>query len=59
MAEQKKYHRFITEIDMKDVDRVKQLVLASRNVVITCDVSPDGDALVSSCDLFFVFISIG
>ena len=54
MAEQKKYHRFITEIDMKDVDRVKQLVLASRNVVITCHVSPDGDALGSSCALCHV-----
>lgn len=59
MAEQKKYHRFITEIDMKDVDRVKQLVLASRNVVITCHVSPDGDALGSSCALCHVLKAIG
>lgn len=59
MAEIKKQQRFRTVIDPALVDRVKQLVLASRDIVITCHVSPDGDALGSSCALWYVLKSLG
>lgn len=59
MAEIKRHSRFLTELDTAVVDQVKQLVLASRNIVITCHVSPDGDALGSSCALWFVLKALG
>ena len=59
MAEFKRHSRFLTELDPAAVDRVKQLVLASRNIVITCHVSPDGDALGSSCALWFILKALG
>ena len=59
MAEFKRHSRFFTELDPAVVDRVKQLVLASRNIVITCHVSPDGDALGSSCALWFILKALG
>ncbi len=51
--------RFNTVIDAESVERVKQLVLASRRIVITCHVSPDGDALGSSTALCFVLRNLG
>ena len=59
MAEVKKHSRFQTELDPAMVDRIKQLVLASQEIVITCHVSPDGDALGSSCALCMVLKSLG
>ncbi|WP_303024434.1 DHH family phosphoesterase [Duncaniella muris] len=59
MAEFKRHSRFLTELDPAVVDRVKQFVLASRNIVITCHVSPDGDALGSSCALWFILKALG
>lgn len=59
MAEFKRHSRFFTELDPAVVDRVKQFVLASRNIVITCHVSPDGDALGSSCALWFILKALG
>lgn len=51
--------RFHTVIDRESVERVKQLVLASPRIVITCHVSPDGDALGSSTALCSVLRSMG
>ncbi|MCM1354822.1 MAG: bifunctional oligoribonuclease/PAP phosphatase NrnA [Staphylococcus sp.] len=59
MSEIKKTHRFRTIIDPELVERVKQLVLVSRNIVITCHVSPDGDALGSSCALWYILKALG
>lgn len=59
MAEQKKHNRFLTTIDPMDVDRVKQLVLMAHEIVITCHVSPDGDALGSSLALCMVLKALG
>lgn len=59
MAEPKRHPRFLTEIDPSLIERVKQLVLASREIVITCHVSPDGDALGSSCALCSVLKALG
>lgn len=59
MAEIKRHPRFRTEIDLDLVDRVKQMVLAAREIVITCHISPDGDALGSSCALCAVLKSLG
>ena len=59
MAEFKRHSRFRTELDAALVDRIKQLVLASNDIVITCHVSPDGDALGSSCALWFVLKALG
>lgn len=52
-------NRFNTEIDPDTVERVKQLLLGSRNTVITCHVSPDGDALGSSLALCTVIRMLG
>ena len=51
--------KFLTEIDPYLVERVKQLVLSSRSIVITCHVSPDGDALGSSTALCSVLKALG
>lgn len=59
MAEKKKYPRFKTVIDPSLVERVKTMVLAAREIVITCHVSPDGDALGSSTALYFVLNALG
>lgn len=59
MTEIKKHSRFQTVIDPAAVDRVKQLVLVSQEIVITCHVSPDGDALGSSTALCMVLKSLG
>lgn len=59
MAEFKKQPRFHTVLDPALVERVKQLVLASQDIVITCHVSPDGDALGSSCALCNVLKALG
>ncbi len=59
MAELKKQQRFHTVIDPALVEKVKQYVLAARDIVITCHVSPDGDALGSSCALWFVLKALG
>ncbi len=59
MAELQKPHRFHTVISHALVDRVKQCVLASREIVITCHVSPDGDALGSSIALWLVLKALG
>lgn len=59
MPEIKRQPRFRTVIDSMTVEKVKQFVLASRNIVITCHVSPDGDALGSSCALWSVLKALG
>ena len=51
--------RFNTVIDPEAVEEVKKLVLVKRKVVITCHVSPDGDALGSSTALCGVLKSLG
>ncbi len=56
---QQRRNRFNTVIDPDIVERVKQLVLGSRNTVITCHVSPDGDALGSSLALCSTLRSLG
>lgn len=59
MAELQKTQRFHTVISPDLIDRVKQYVLASREIVITCHVSPDGDAIGSSLALWFVLKALG
>ena len=59
MAEIKKQPRFRTVIANDLIEKVKQLVLVSRNIVITCHVSPDGDALGSSFALWYVLKGLG
>lgn len=59
MADFKKQPRFCTVIDPDLVEKVRQLVLTSKEIVITCHVSPDGDALGSSCALWFVLKALG
>ena len=56
---QQRRNRFNTVIDNDTVERVKQLLLGSRNTVITCHVSPDGDALGSSLALCSVLRTLG
>ncbi|MDE5726999.1 MAG: DHH family phosphoesterase [Duncaniella sp.] len=51
--------RFNTVIPSEIVERVKQLVLVSNHIVITCHVSPDGDALGSSTGLCAVMRALG
>lgn len=51
--------RFNTVIDHECVERVKQFVLVSQRIVITCHVSPDGDALGSSTALCSVLRALG
>ena len=51
--------RFNTVIDPELVERVKQLLLCARSIVITCHVSPDGDALGSSSALCSVLRALG
>lgn len=52
-------NRFQTVIPDELVERIKQLVLVSRNIVVTCHVSPDGDALGSSTALCSVLRALG
>lgn len=59
MAEQKRHNRFKTVLDSAAVDRIKQLVLMAHEIVITCHVSPDGDALGSSLALCTVLRTLG
>ncbi|MDE6089722.1 MAG: bifunctional oligoribonuclease/PAP phosphatase NrnA [Duncaniella sp.] len=59
MAEFKKQPRFRTRIAPDLIETVRQLVLTSKDIVITCHVSPDGDALGSSCALWFVLKALG
>lgn len=51
--------RFNTVIASDTVSRIKTLVLAKRKVVITCHVSPDGDALGASTALCGVLKTLG
>ncbi len=51
--------RFSTVIDPESIERVKQLVLVANNIVVTCHVSPDGDALGSSVALGMVLRNLG
>lgn len=59
MAENKRYQRFRTVISDDIIDKVKQQVLVSRDIVITCHLSPDGDALGSSCALCAILNGLG
>lgn len=59
MSAYQRKSRFRTVIPMGQVERVKQLVLASNHIVITCHVSPDGDALGSSTGLCAVLKALG
>lgn len=58
-AQPQQRSRFRTVIPQETVERVKQLVLASNRIVITCHVSPDGDALGSSTALCSVLRALG
>lgn len=51
--------RFARTIPEEKVEEVKRLLLTARSVVITCHVSPDGDALGSSTALCSVLRAIG
>lgn len=51
--------RFNTVIEPDLVERVKTLLLGSRKIVITCHVSPDGDALGSTTALCAVLRALG
>lgn len=51
--------RFGRVIPQEKVERVKQLVLVSKSIVITCHVSPDGDALGSTTALCSVLRALG
>ncbi|MDE6065607.1 MAG: bifunctional oligoribonuclease/PAP phosphatase NrnA [Duncaniella sp.] len=51
--------RFKTVIDNETVERVKHLLLCAQNIVITCHVSPDGDALGSTLALCSVLRALG
>ena len=51
--------RFKTVIDAGLVEQVKSMVLVSRKIVITCHVSPDGDALGSTTAFCAVLKSLG
>lgn len=46
-------------IDEKAIDKVRQLLLESEKIVITCHLTPDGDAIGSSLGLCHVLRSIG
>ncbi|MDE6417980.1 MAG: DHH family phosphoesterase, partial [Duncaniella sp.] len=59
MSAYQRHSRFRTVIPTEQVERVKQLVLASNHIVITCHVSPDGDALGSSTGLCSVLRALG
>lgn len=56
---EKKSQRFRTVIPQEAVDRVAALLLASRTIVITCHLTPDGDAIGSSLGLCQVLRSLG
>lgn len=59
MQPQLRKSRFNTVIAPEHVERVKQLLLGARNVVITCHISPDGDAIGSSIALCSVLRNLG
>ena len=46
-----KLPRFKTQIPQEAVDRVQALILAAKSIVITCHLTPDGDAIGSSLGL--------
>lgn len=52
-------NRFKTVIDNETVERVKHMLLSAQKIVITCHVSPDGDALGSSLALCAVLRALG
>ena len=52
-------NRFNTVIDNETIERVKHMLLSAQRVVITCHVSPDGDALGSSLALCAVLRALG
>lgn len=56
---QQRRNRFNTVINPDSVERIKQLLLGAHNIVITCHVSPDGDALGSSLALSSVLRTLG
>ena len=51
--------RFLTQLPDELVEKVKRLVLVSNHIVITCHVSPDGDALGSTTALCSVLKALG
>lgn len=59
MTEKKTHPRFQTYIDPELVERVKQMVLVAKEIVLTCHVSPDGDALGSTSALCSVLKALG
>ena len=46
-------------IDESRINELKKLIFASNNIVITCHVSPDGDAIGSSLALWHILLSLG
>lgn len=46
-------------IDESQIKELKKLILASNNIVITCHVSPDGDAIGSSLALWHILSTLG
>ncbi|MCM1163879.1 MAG: bifunctional oligoribonuclease/PAP phosphatase NrnA [Muribaculaceae bacterium] len=59
MTQPTQRQRFARVLPTDCVERIKQLVLVSRSIVITCHVSPDGDALGSSTALCSVLRALG
>ena len=46
-------------VDIKEVGELKFLLSKSRDIVVTCHVSPDGDAIGASLALWHVFLLMG
>lgn len=51
--------RFKTQIPQDAVDRVQALILAAKSIVITCHLTPDGDAIGSSLGLCQALRALG
>ncbi len=49
----------LLDIPQHDIDRLKKLIDDSRNIVITCHMTPDGDALGSSLALCHLLKNMG
>lgn len=56
---ERQQQRFRTVIPEEAVERVKTLILAARHIVITCHLTPDGDAIGSSMGLCQAIKALG
>lgn len=59
MNQPQRRSRFKTVIDPDLIDRIKTMLLTSNHIVVTCHLSPDGDALGSSLALSSVIRALG